>query len=90
MTLEVDPQHHPKIIGRGGAVVNKIRKDHEVNINFPDKDGVDGSIITITGYEKDAEAARDAILKLVQEQVFQFRFQRLCIVIICFSKVMIV
>lgn len=66
MTIDVDPQLHPKIIGRGGSVVNKIRKDHNVNINFPERDE---STITITGYEKDAEAARDAILKLVQEQV---------------------
>ncbi|XP_054712100.1 vigilin-like [Uloborus diversus] len=69
LSVEVDPVHHPKIIGRGGAVISKIRKDHNVNVNFPDRvDGDEGRTITITGYEKDAEAARDAILKLVQEQ----------------------
>lgn len=69
LTVDVDPQHHPKIIGRGGAVVNKIRKDHNVIINFPEREGANERTITITGYEKDAEAAKEAILKLVQEQV---------------------
>ncbi|KFM62860.1 Vigilin, partial [Stegodyphus mimosarum] len=68
LTVEVDPQHHPKIIGRGGAIISKIRKDHNVNINFPERDTANDRIITITGYEKDAEAAKEDILKLVQEQ----------------------
>lgn len=67
--MDAEPQHHPKIIGRGGVIVNKIRKDHNVIINFPERDE---RTITIIGYEKDAEAARDAILKLVQEQVGVF------------------
>ncbi|GIX67510.1 vigilin [Caerostris darwini] len=68
LTVEVDPQYHPKIIGRNGAVISKIRKDHNVQINFPERDGANEKVITITGYEKDTEAAKDAILKLVQEQ----------------------
>ncbi|GFR28209.1 vigilin [Trichonephila clavata] len=68
LTVEVDPQYHPKIIGRSGAVITKIRKDHNVQINFPEREGANERVITITGYEKDAEAAKEAILKLVQEQ----------------------
>ncbi|GBM34136.1 Vigilin [Araneus ventricosus] len=68
LTVEVDPQYHPKIIGRNGAVISKIRKDHTVQINFPERDSANDRVITITGYEKDAEAAKEAILKLVQEQ----------------------
>uniref|UniRef100_H0V7G7 Vigilin n=1 Tax=Cavia porcellus TaxID=10141 RepID=H0V7G7_CAVPO len=69
LNVTVDPRYHPKIIGRKGAVITQIRLEHDVNIQFPDKD--DGSQpqdqITITGYEKNTEAARDAILKIVGE-----------------------
>ncbi|XP_042900399.1 vigilin [Parasteatoda tepidariorum] len=68
LSFEVDPQYHPKIIGRNGAVITKIRKEFNVNINFPEREGASDKVITVTGYEKDAEAARDAILKLVKEQ----------------------
>ncbi|XP_023376853.1 vigilin [Pteropus vampyrus] len=69
LSVTVDPKYHPKIIGRKGAVITQIRLEHDVSIQFPDKD--DGSQpqdqITITGYEKNTEAARDAILKIVGE-----------------------
>lgn len=35
--MSVDPKFHPKIIGRKGAVISQIRKDHDVSIQFPDK-----------------------------------------------------
>merc|ERR1712002_1369000 len=41
VTVEVNPEYHPKIIGRGGEV------------------------ITITGFEADANKAKEAILKIV-------------------------
>uniref|UniRef100_A0A2K5SIL5 Vigilin n=1 Tax=Cebus imitator TaxID=2715852 RepID=A0A2K5SIL5_CEBIM len=69
LSVTVDPKYHPKIIGRKGAVITQIQLEHDVNIQFPDKD--DGSQpqdqITITGYEKNTEAARDAILRIVGE-----------------------
>lgn len=37
VTLSVDPKYHPKIIGRKGAVISQIRKNHDVNVQFPDK-----------------------------------------------------
>ncbi|XP_074859942.1 vigilin isoform X2 [Carettochelys insculpta] len=69
LTVTVDPKYHPKIIGRKGAVITQIRMEHEVNIQFPDKDDDNQSQdqITITGYEKNTEAARDAIMKIVGE-----------------------
>merc|ERR1712110_1005303 len=63
--VEVNPDYHPKIIGRGGAVISKIRDDFDVQIQLPRKEEEDASIITITGYEKNANDARDAILKIV-------------------------
>lgn len=37
ITIEVNPEYHPKIIGKRGAVITKIRADHDVQINFPKK-----------------------------------------------------
>ncbi|XP_002734359.3 vigilin-like [Saccoglossus kowalevskii] len=67
LTVNVSPVHHPKIIGRRGQVITKIRQDHSVNIQFPDRDSEQMNTITITGYEQNAEAAKQAILKIVQE-----------------------
>ena len=66
-TLEVKPEYHPKIIGRRGAVITKLRDDFDVNIQLPKKDDGDDSIITITGYESNAVKAKEAILKIVNE-----------------------
>lgn len=38
LSITVDPKYHPKIIGRKGAVITQIRLEHDVNIQFPDKD----------------------------------------------------
>lgn len=65
LEVQVDPKHHPKIIGRRGAVISKIRDQHNVNIQFPEKKADD--IITITGYEQDATAAKDDILSIVND-----------------------
>lgn len=67
--LTIDPEYHPKIIGKRGAVINKIRQDHNVQINFPRRDEGAENIITITGYQAAAEAARDDIMKIVNQLV---------------------
>ncbi|MGH0140316.1 UNVERIFIED_CONTAM: hypothetical protein FKN15_071218 [Acipenser sinensis] len=67
LTISVDPKYHPKIIGRKGAVITQIRTEHDVNIQFPDKNDDNQDQITITGYERNAEAARDSILQIVGE-----------------------
>jgi len=67
VTVEVDEKHHPKIIGRRGATVTEIRKKHDVNIQMPEKGGEAQNVITITGYQANAEAARDDILKIVKD-----------------------
>lgn len=69
LKLEVIPDYHPKIIGRRGARITKIRSDHDVQINFPKKGDPDEHIITITGYEENAKSARDDIMKIVEELV---------------------
>lgn len=67
LKVSVEPDYHPKIIGRRGAVINKIRATHGVQISFPRKEDAseDQSTIRIQGYEEAAKAARDEILKIV-------------------------
>lgn len=67
LTLEIDEKYHPKIIGRRGQLITTIRKKHDVNIQFPDKGSENQSLITISGYEEKAEAARDEILQIVKD-----------------------
>jgi predicted PilT family ATPase len=70
LEIHVDPKHHPKIIGRKGAVISRIRQDHNVNIQLPDQHNTEQQdVLTIIGYEKDTHAARDEINKLVSEFV---------------------
>ncbi|XP_035265369.1 vigilin isoform X2 [Anguilla anguilla] len=65
LTISVHPKYHPKIIGRKGAVISQIRKDHDVNVQFPDKGDEQQDLITISGYERNVEEARAAIEQLV-------------------------
>jgi len=65
--VEVDPEYHPKIIGKRGAVISKIREKYDVNIQFPPRGSTDEHVITITGYEKNAEEAKSAILAITGE-----------------------
>ncbi|XP_031707463.1 vigilin [Anarrhichthys ocellatus] len=67
VTMSVDPKFHPKIIGRKGAVISQIRKDHDVSIQFPDKGDEQQDLIVILGYERNAEEASRAIRQLVAE-----------------------
>ncbi|KAM4041294.1 vigilin [Anomaloglossus baeobatrachus] len=65
LVISVDPKYHPKIIGRKGAVISQIRTEHDVNIQFPDKNDENQDQITITGYEKNTESAKEAIMQIV-------------------------
>jgi predicted PilT family ATPase len=65
LEVKVDAKYHPKIIGRKGAVVSKLRDQYGVNIQFPRNDTGDPDLITIVGYEDKANEAREEILKMV-------------------------
>nr|CAB52798.1 drosophila dodeca-satellite protein 1 [Drosophila melanogaster] len=65
LQVDVDTEFHSKLIGRHGAVINKLRADHDVIISPPKRDEPNDRIISITGYQANAEAARDAILEIV-------------------------
>ncbi|TRZ03789.1 hypothetical protein DNTS_014458 [Danionella cerebrum] len=65
VALSVDPKYHPKIIGRKGAVISQIRKEYDVNVQFPDKNDESQDAIVISGYEQNVSDARAAIEELV-------------------------
>ena len=68
ITIQVNPEYHPKIIGRRGAVITELRQKYDVNIQLPKREtGRDDSTITITGYEQKVNDARAAILAIVNE-----------------------
>ena len=67
--VEVDPSYHPKLIGRRGEVINKIRSDFDVKIQLPNQNDENQSKITIIGYEKSCVGAKEEILKMVREYV---------------------
>ena len=71
MEVSVASSYHPKIIGRKGQVIQKIRMDHAVQIQFPPVDAAEseGHRIILTGYEHNCEAAKEAILNIVKELV---------------------
>merc|ERR1719312_205524 len=66
-SFEVRAEYHPKIIGRSGGVINKLREDYRVNIQLPPKGSENEEVITITGLEADALAAKKAILGIVNQ-----------------------
>ena len=65
----MDPKFHPKIIGRRGMVVSKIRQDHDVQVTMPEKEAERQDVIVITGLEQNTVAARDDILRIVHDFV---------------------
>ena len=67
--MEVASRHHTKLIGRRGAVISKVRSDHDVQIIFPERSSDRPDIITIVGLEEKTKNARDEILGKVRELV---------------------
>lgn len=67
--LEVDPQYHQRLIGKGGSEISKLRDEHGVNINFPDrsKKKNNSNQITVVGLQANAEACGKAIMAKVKE-----------------------
>ncbi|KAK3673891.1 hypothetical protein LTR78_006093 [Recurvomyces mirabilis] len=59
-----DPRAHRHIIGQGGSVINRIRKQSGANIQVP-KDQTQGEAIQIMGDKEGVEAARQAILEVL-------------------------
>ncbi|XP_075969599.1 satellite-binding protein 1 Dp1 [Anticarsia gemmatalis] len=73
LKFKVDPDYHPLVIGKGGAVITKIRTDYGVQINLPKRGEPDDDIITIQGYEDKANQAKEAIMAIVHQLDNQYR-----------------
>ena len=69
LKFKVDPEYHPLVIGKGGAVISKIRNDFGVQINLPKRGEPNDDIITIHGYEDKAHQAKEAIMAIVHQLV---------------------
>eukprot|EP00045_Choanoeca_perplexa_P012430 m.135649 g.135649 ORF g.135649 m.135649 type:complete len:1214 (+) comp16001_c0_seq1:180-3821(+) len=68
MKVTVPNQHHSALIGARGAVVNKLREQYDVRLDFP-KDN--GDEITLTGYqEKCEECAADIAARVAELDSF--------------------
>ena len=65
-------KYHPNIIGKRGVTINKIREEHDVRIQLPEKDHSHSQDIVIIGYEHQVHSAKEAILKIVRELVSEF------------------
>lgn len=66
MKIDVPAVHHPKLIGRRGMTITKLRQEHDVNIQVPNPDQKT-DVITLIGYESKCKAAADAILGMIKE-----------------------
>jgi len=65
--VEVPPEYHSKIIGKKGVVISKLRDEYKVNIAMPKPEEQNPALITIKGYEEQANQAKEAILKMVRD-----------------------
>jgi predicted RNA-binding protein YlqC (UPF0109 family) len=74
VTVEVNPDHHQRLIGPRGRTVNSFRDKYGVNVVIPRANSETPNLVTITGYETKANEAKDAILEMVRE--FESRFQQ--------------
>ena len=65
--VEVNPEYHPKIIGRKGETIGKLRMNHSVEVHLPKKGEADENIITIRGYEDNVIKAKEEIEAIVHQ-----------------------
>jgi polyribonucleotide nucleotidyltransferase len=71
LVMSVDAKHHPKLIGRRGAVISKLRDQHGVNIQVPpsgtDADDEKSNQIRLIGYEANCMQAKEAIETIIRD-----------------------
>lgn len=67
-TICVAPEFHARLIGKGGNIINKIKKDTETQINFPDSGATeDVDVIRIEGQELNVAIAKAQILAIADK-----------------------
>jgi len=71
LVMNVAAEHHPKLIGRRGAVIQKLREEHGVNIQVPPSnqqtDEERSNQIRLIGYEQNCMQAKEAIENIIRE-----------------------
>jgi predicted PilT family ATPase len=71
LVINVAAEYHPKLIGRKGAVISKLRETHGVNIQVPPNssspDDEKSNQIRIIGYEQNCMEAKEAISAIIGE-----------------------
>jgi transcription antitermination factor NusA-like protein len=71
LVINVAAEYHPKLIGRKGAVISKLRETHGVNIQVPPNssspDEEKSNQIRIIGYEQNCMEAKEAISAIIGE-----------------------
>ena len=72
--VKIFKEAHPKIIGKGGAQIKKIREETDTKIDLP-RENSDSDVITITGRKENVQKARNMIENIQKELVRLFAFQ---------------
>ena len=68
MKVKIFKEAHPKIIGKGGAQIKKIREETDTKIDLP-RENSDSDVITITGKKENVEKAKNMIEAIQKELV---------------------
>lgn len=66
--VHISKDVYPKIIGKGGAQIRKIRDETETKIDFP-RENSNSDAITITGKKENVEKAKNMIEAIGKETV---------------------
>jgi len=71
LVMNVNSEYHPKLIGRKGAVIQKLREQHNVNIQVPPSstaaDEERSNQIRLIGYEQNCMQAKEAIDTIIRD-----------------------
>lgn len=68
--MNIEPEFHPMIIGKKGENVRNLRNKYGVQVNLPRRgEGNNEDIVTVVGYQENAEKARDEIREMVDKLV---------------------
>lgn len=79
VTLSIDPVHHQKLIGKGGAVIQALRTKHDVQVDFPNRKKAnsdeEAKKVVVTGLEASAKAAAEDMMEMVKEYESQISLE---------------
>ena len=66
--VRISKEVYPKIIGKGGAQIRKIRDETDTKIEFP-RENSDSDVIVITGKKENVGKAKHMIESIEKEMV---------------------